>query len=121
MLSQLNNCPVCKHAWWAWSGRIAALVRGLPSSLLDARTDLFSFEVVLYEMATGQLPFRSESSAVIFEAIMSRAPVPPLRLNPDLPPKIEAIIERALEKDRGLRYQHASDIRAELVPGLATA
>jgi eukaryotic-like serine/threonine-protein kinase len=81
---------------------------------LDNRTDLFSFGAVLYEMATGEVPFRGDTSAVIFEGILTRPPTSPLRLNPDLPAEFERIINRALEKDRNLRYQHASDIRVEL-------
>ena len=81
---------------------------------LDARTDLFSFGAVLYEMATGDVPFHGESSAVICEAIMNRAPVPPVRINHDVPARLEDIISKALEKDRNLRYQHASEIRSDL-------
>jgi eukaryotic-like serine/threonine-protein kinase len=81
---------------------------------LDARTDLFSFGAVLYEMATGVMPFRGDSSGVIAEAILNRAPMAPVRLNPDVPRKLEEIVAKALEKDRKLRYQNAVDIRTDL-------
>jgi serine/threonine protein kinase len=81
---------------------------------LDARSDLFSFGTVLYEMSTGVLPFKGETTGVIFEAVLNRVPPPAARLNPEIPPKLDEILQKALEKDREMRYQVAAEIRADL-------
>src|SRR5215831_17089657 len=81
---------------------------------LDARADMFSFGAVLYEMCTGMLPFRGDTTGAMFDSILNRAPVPPVRINPDTPSKLEEIVNKALEKDCAVRYQHASDIVADL-------
>src|SRR5208282_6667877 len=86
---------------------VAGQARGQP---LDARTDLFSFGVVLYKMATGRHPFRGDSAATMFESILHQTPVALVRLNPEVPAELEEIINKCLEKDRELRYQHASGI-----------
>ena len=110
-MSGMNSSRV-QVVRWARSPICPPSRRGEKS--LDTRTDLFSFGAVMYEMCTGTVAFGGSTSAVIFEAILNRVPTPPPQLNPNLPPDLNRIIGRALEKDRELRYQTASEIRAEL-------
>jgi eukaryotic-like serine/threonine-protein kinase len=117
--SQIGNMQTMDEAHLTSPGTMVGTVAYMsPEQVrareLDARTDLFSFGSVLYEMSTGEVPFHGESSAVICEAIMNRAPVPAVRLNHEIPPRLEDIISKALEKDRNLRYQHASEMRSDL-------
>jgi serine/threonine protein kinase len=81
---------------------------------MDSRSDLFSFGITLYETATGKMPFHGDTTGVLFPSIVQEAPVPPIQVNPDVPDELQRIIEKCLEKDRDLRYQHASDIRSDL-------
>ena len=106
-----NISPARGRLWEPWP---TCLPSKYAAREVDGRTDLFSFGIVLYEMATGRLPFQGDSLGLIMEAILNRNPVAPIQVNPDIPPALQAVIHRALEKDSNLRYQHAADMRAEL-------